>query len=127
MIFKHIREYVGNTPQPKGGATLVADLEKDQDQYKVSFARCNPKDLYCKKTGRKLATSRLKTNDPKYVVVVTRDEIVQGARRANLSNPFLKNKDFEEFVNTLRLEQISMNVVWAIALEKINSMIGFRA
>lgn len=44
----------------RGGAT-VAILPNDADQTAtISIARCNPNDVFCKKTGREIAAGRIR-------------------------------------------------------------------
>ena len=68
---------LGVAVNPKGGSTVAMEpiqswlldtvAQGDSIQRKIGIARCSEDDNYCKKTGRELAKSRMKT---KTLVVV---------------------------------------------------------
>lgn len=45
------------------GITLVGTFDPLTKELKISIARCNKKDQFCKKTGRELATQRCNSGD----------------------------------------------------------------
>ena len=45
------------------GITLVGTFDSLTKELKVSIARCNKKDQFCKKTGRELAIQRCNNGD----------------------------------------------------------------
>ena len=59
MLFKHFRlrdEYTNEVLQ-KGGLTFAVDVH--ENEIYIGMAECNIKDMFCKKTGREIATSRI--------------------------------------------------------------------
>lgn len=53
MYIYHFRPTLGYQ-----GITLVGTFDSLTKELKVSIARCNKKDQFCKKTGRKIAEER---------------------------------------------------------------------
>ena len=57
----HFRSFsVWSEVESRGGAT-VAIIPDDQNKTAtISIARCNPHDVFCKKTGREIAAGRIR-------------------------------------------------------------------
>jgi hypothetical protein len=91
IVYSHNREYkehatYGVSVSPRGGSTvamesiqswLLTQLQQgDTIVRKVGIARCSEDDNYCKKTGRELALSRMKSQTLTAVNIVKMGNVV---------------------------------------------------
>lgn len=60
--FLHAREEFFGVKDTFGGMTFAYKLDSVSRSIKVAISECSLKDVFCKKTGRDIATSRLESN-----------------------------------------------------------------
>ena len=90
--------------------TIAAKLVNNE--YRIGWAKCSPKDNYCKKTGREIASTRLATTD----LVITFDEV---SSKIQIVNSLITLKTMEEFKKTLIFSDIRIKFILALAATKI--------
>lgn len=86
VIYCHNRELVEGEIQPRGGSTVAMEsiqswvldtLEQGSSIVrKVGISRCSDDDNYCRKTGRQIAESRLKSTTLTVVNLVKMGDFV---------------------------------------------------
>ena len=55
----HLRAYQDDALMARGGATVIAQQDAPDSDWRVSVAMCSPSDNYCRQAGTKIAAVRL--------------------------------------------------------------------
>ncbi len=106
IIYRHIRRKSCDFFDTKE-YTIAAELR--DGAYYIGIATCSPRDTYCKKTGREIARSRLKSSEQK----ITLDDL---KLEVDISECNIFTHEYtSNFIGSLSIEDFSIHHVLSLA------------